>query len=44
VSHTIGVVVMQSLTWLWWLLPTYAVTAAFLAGAGLRELRRRKGR
>jgi cytochrome c-type biogenesis protein CcmH/NrfF len=39
-----GAPLMQSLTWLWWLLPTYAVTAAFVAVVGLRELRRRRAR
>jgi hypothetical protein len=34
--------VMQSLTWLWWLLPTYGVLAGFLALIGLLALRRRK--
>jgi hypothetical protein len=33
--------VAKNLTWLWWLITTYAVTAAFLVVAGLREWRRR---
>ncbi len=36
--------VAQSLTWLWWTLPTYAVLAGFLAVLGVRELRRRRSR
>jgi cytochrome c-type biogenesis protein CcmH/NrfF len=33
---------VQSLTWLWWTLPWYALLAGFLAVLGVRELRRQK--
>ena len=33
--------VAKNITWLWWVLPTYAVTAVFIGVVGVREWRRR---
>jgi hypothetical protein len=34
-------VVAKNLTWLWWVLPWYTVTALFVGAVGVREWRRR---